>query len=167
MAIQDQSPEHAQIYRFFVFKLAKDYDHQSYSKRKEEDSLDSMASSGDLTNLIEAINNTHGMEISDEDPIIKKYMNQHDSNYRSFIRRIEVCMARVIRQHEEKISHLQTKAAEVTSSSMVAQDSFRKSFLMGLRDQLASDVSSRETLVKIIQSLTHERAIWGKNYQSR
>ena len=87
LAIQDQSPEHAQIYRFFVFKLAKDYDHQSYSKRKEENrSLDSIASSGDLTNLIEAINKTHGMEISDEDPIIKKYMNQHDSNYRSFIR---------------------------------------------------------------------------------
>ena len=84
-----------------------------------------------------------------------------------YSRRIEVCMARVIRQHEEKISNLQSKAAEVTSSSMAAQDSFRKSFLMGLRDQLASDVSSRETLMKIIQSLTHERAIWGIKNQSR
>ena len=170
LAIQDCPAEQGLLYRFFVFKLAKEYEQQNCLKRKDAAgdsiSLDS-ASSGDLISLIKATNSHSIAELSDEDPVVKKYLGQQALNCRSFVRRIEVCMARVLRQHEDKMSVLVSKAVDVTCASMVAQDSFRKSYLVGLRDQLASDVSSRETLMQIIKGLVHERAIWGRDKSKR
>ena len=204
LAIQDGSTntveiattDQIQLYRFFVFKLAKEYEaQQSYHCKKstsastkrrgrqgknevEEDvvvgevrgidSIDSMtsSSSGDLTSLLEAATNhvvtMGGIEIDDPDhPIIRKYNNQQVSNTLSFARRIQLSMARVIRQHRDKVSTLVSKSFEVTGASMVAQESFRKAYLVGLRDGLASDVSSRETVINVIQRLVHQRGIWG------
>ena len=206
LAIQDGSThtveiattDQIQLYRFFVFKLAKEYEQQSYhckstsasaaastkrrqGKNEEEeeedvggeggiDSIDSMtsSSSGDLTSLLEAVTahvvTIGGIEIDDPDhPIIRKYNNQQVSNSQSFVRRIDLSIKRLIRQHQDKVTALVSKSLEVAGASMVAQESFRKAYLVGLRDGLASDVSSRETVIKIIERLVHQRAIWGSS----
>ena len=164
--VHQENAEQAQIYRFFVFKLAKDYERQQKQSSKRG-SLDSL-SSGDLTSLIEAANPQGAKEFNsseeDKEPpeFVSKYVEQQIENCKSFARRIEVCMTRVFRKHEDRMNILTSKAIDVTGVSMKAQDAFRKSYLVGLRDQLAADVNSRETLQQVIQGLVHERAIWSQ-----
>ena len=164
--VHQENAEQAQIYRFFVFKLAKDYERQQKQSSKRG-SLDSL-SSGDLTSLIEAANPQGAKEFNsseeDKEPpeFVSKYVEQQIENCKSFARRIEVCMTRVFRKHEDRMNVLTSKAIDVTGVSMKAQDAFRKSYLVGLRDQLAADVNSRETLQQVIQGLAHERAIWSQ-----
>ena len=164
--VHQDNAEQAQIYRFFVFKLAKDYERQQKQSSKRG-SLDSL-SSGDLTSLIEAANPQGAKEFNsseeDKEPpeFVSKYVEQQIENCKSFARRIEVCMTRVFRKHEDRMNILTSKAIDVTGVSMKAQDAFRKSYLVGLRDQLAADVNSRETLQQVIQGLAHERAIWSQ-----
>ena len=164
--VHQDNAEQAQIYRFFVFKLAKDYERQQKQSSKRG-SLDSL-SSGDLTSLIEAANPQGAKEFNsseeDKEPpeFVSKYVEQQIENCKSFARRIEVCMTRVFRKHEDRMNVLTSKAIDVTGVSMKAQDAFRKSYLVGLRDQLAADVNSRETLQQVIQGLAHERAIWSQ-----
>ena len=164
--VHQENAEQAQIYRFFVFKLAKDYERQQKQSSKRG-SLDSL-SSGDLTSLIEAANPQGAKEFNSSEEgkeppeFVSKYVEQQIENCKSFARRIEVCMTRVFRKHEDRMNILTSKAVDVTGVSMKAQDAFRKSYLVGLRDQLAADVNSRETLQQVIQGLVHERAIWSQ-----
>ena len=168
--VHQENAEQAQIYRFFVFKLAKDYERQQKQSSKRG-SLDSL-SSGDLTSLIEAANPQGAKEFNsseeDKEPpeFVSKYVEQQIENCKSFARRIEVCMTRVFRKHEDRMNVLTSKAIDVTGVSMKAQDAFRKSYLVGLRDQLAADVNSRETLQQVIQGLVHERAIWSQENEN-
>ena len=168
--VHQENAEQAQIYRFFVFKLAKDYERQQKQSSKRG-SLDSL-SSGDLTSLIEAANPQGAKEFNsseeDKEPpeFVSKYVEQQIENCKSFARRIEVCMTRVFRKHEDRMIILTSKAIDVTGVSMKAQDAFRKSYLVGLRDQLAADVNSRETLQQVIQGLVHERAIWSQENEN-
>ena len=172
--VHQENAEQAQIYRFFVFKLAKDYERrqQRQSSKRGNGSLESL-SSGDLTSLIEAanpqgakeFNNSEKENVAAAEPpeFVSKYVEQQIENCKSFARRIEVCMTRVFRKHEDRMNILTSKAIDVTGVSMKAQDAFRKSYLVGLRDQLAADVSSRDTLQQVIQGLVHERAIWSQD----
>ena len=63
--------------------------------------------------------------LEDDLKLVKKYQSQWHSSQLSFIRRNEMFMARVLRNHEEKINSITSMAINATACTMAAQNTLR------------------------------------------
>ena len=63
--------------------------------------------------------------LEDDLKLVKKYQSQWHSSQLSFIRRNEMFMARVLRNHEEKINLITSMAINATACTMAAQNTLR------------------------------------------
>lgn len=157
LVVAESPADQGVIYKHFVVRIVADREGAAAKNCTgyEEDS----ASNSGLSSLMEAVN-VEQPTAGDAEDAVKKYLSQLPANRRSFVRRCEISIIRLLRQHDKKIAAVAAKAVDVTEAAMVAQDSIRKQYLIGLRDQLASEMNTRHTLTQIIESMTHERAPW-------
>ena len=130
-----------------------------------EDDEEEMEADGKLPLLMEALplplageeEKSSILPLEEELKLVKKYQSQWHSSRLSFIRRNEMFMARVFRNHEEKINSITTMAINATASTMSAQNALRKEHLNSLRDEMAMEVIAQQKLKHIVSRFTHEK----------
>ena len=138
----------------------------SGSSSSGEDDEEEMEADGKLPLLMEALpglplageeEKSSILPLEEELKLVKKYQSQWHSSRLSFIRRNEMFMARVFRNHEEKINSITTMAINATASTMSAQNALRKEHLNSLRDEMAMEVIAQQKLKHIVSRFTHEK----------
>ena len=137
----------------------------SGSSSSGEDDEEEMEADGKLPLLMEALplplageeEKSSILPLEEELKLVKKYQSQWHSSRLSFIRRNEMFMARVFRNHEEKINSITTMAINATASTMSAQNALRKEHLNSLRDEMAMEVIAQQKLKRIVSRFTHEK----------
>ena len=135
------------------------------SSSSGEDDEEEMEADGKLPLLMEALplplageeEKSSILPLEEELKLVKKYQSQWHSSRLSFIRRNEMFMARVFRNHEEKINSITTMAINATASTMSAQNALRKEHLNSLRDEMAMEVIAQQKLKHIVSRFTHEK----------
>ncbi len=178
VAVLNQCPaDQAILYKEFVAKMVRENEAANTRDDLAHDADDedvvvlenkSTTSTG-LSSLTSAVdvqanggpnNNDPGAPSVDR---LKKNLTQ---SRKSFLRRCELQITRALTRQEERLTFLSSVAVEVTSASMRAQDAMRKEYLIGIRDALACEVTTRQELHKIVQSNIHERGPWRQTVPS-